>query len=282
MNIEIKNIKYKYDNYTKVEKFALDDCSFNVEEKDFLAIIGETGSGKSTLALHLNGLLKANSGKILIDGKNIYDKDYDLNKLRFNVSLVFQYPEYQLFAETVLDDVIFGALNKGIEKNIAIEKGKKLLQSFGFTEEDFKKMPFMLSGGEKRKVAIAGILIMEPQVLILDEPEAGLDPKSKNELFLMLQKLNEEGKTIIFITHNIEDCLEYSKRTLIMKNGKAIACDKTYKIFNNDNLLKEANIVKPEQLMLVDELKSKGYVFDERIITKKDIVCEIIKQKNNI
>ena len=281
MKIEIRDLKYKYEDYGKESKYALNGISFDIFDNDFLAIVGETGSGKSTLSLHLNGLLKANSGMIYIDGKNIYEKDFDLNKLRYQVALVFQYPEYQLFAETVIDDVIFGALNKGIEKNIAIKKAKEILYSFGFTDSDFNKMPIMLSGGEKRKVAIAGILIMEPEVLILDEPEAGLDPISKKELFLLLKKLHEQGKTIIFITHNLEDSLEYASRVLIMKKGEVIACDETYKIFNNEEVLKNANIVKPEQLLLLDELKKKGYLFDDNIIKQQDIIKEIIKNKND-
>ena len=281
MNIEVKNIKYKYEDYSKENKYALNDCSFEVFDNDFLSIIGETGSGKSTLALHLNGLLKANSGDILIDGKSIYAKEYDLNKLRYNIALVFQYPEYQLFAETVIDDVIFGAINKGIKKDEAICKAKDILYSFGFIDSDFNKMPFMLSGGEKRKVAIAGILIMEPKVLILDEPEAGLDPISKKELFLLLKRLNEQGKTIIFITHNLEDSLEYAKRVLIMKKGEVIACDETYKIFNDEEVLKKASIVKPDQLLLVDELKNKGFHFGINTIKQDDIIREIINNKND-
>lgn len=279
MKIEVKNLKYKYDNYSKKAKNALNGCSFTVEENDFLSIIGETGSGKSTLALHLNGLLKANEGQILVDGKNIYDKDYDLNNLRFKVALVFQYPEYQLFAETIIEDVIFGAINKGMEKEEAIKEAKSLLYSFGFNDEDFYKIPFMFSGGEKRKIAIAGMLIMNPDVLILDEPEAGLDPVSKRDLFLLLKKLNEQGKTIIFITHNLEDCCEYAKRTIIMKEGKAIACDETYKVFSNESILKEANIIKPEQLLLVDELKTQGMNLSNKLIKQDDIIDEIIKNR---
>ena len=279
MRIEVKDLKYKYEDYSKDNKHALNGCSFVVEENDFLSIVGETGSGKSTLSLHLNGLLKAQSGDIVIDGKSIYDKDYDLNQLRYKVALVFQYPEYQLFAETVLEDVMFGAINKGVEKDLAVKKAKEILYSFGFTDAVFNKMPFMLSGGEKRKVAIAGILIMEPEVLILDEPEAGLDPMSKKELFLLLKRLNEQGKTIIFITHNLEDSCEYAKRVMIMKKGEALICDDTYKVFSNEEVLKKANIVKPEQLLLVDELKKKGFNFDDNIIKQEDIIKAILKNK---
>ena len=279
MKIEVKNLKYKYEDYSENSVYALNGCNFDVKENDFLSIVGETGSGKSTLALHLNGLLKATSGDILVDGKSIYDKDYDLNQLRYKVALVFQYPEYQLFAETVIDDVIFGALNKGIKKEVAIDKAKEILYLFGFDDTVFNKMPFMLSGGEKRKVAIAGILIMEPEVLILDEPEAGLDPLSKNELFVLLKKLNEQGKTIIFVNHNLEDSIEYAKRVLIMKKGEVVACDETYKIFSNESILKTANIIKPDQLILVDELKKKGYSFDDKAISQDNIIQEIIKNR---
>lgn len=279
MNIKVDNIKYIYDKLIVGYEAAIDGVSFEIKDNEFISIVGETGSGKSTLVQHLNGLLKANSGSIFVDGKNIYDIDYDLNKLRFQVGLVFQYPEHQLFAETVIDDVIFGAINKGINREEAIEKAKKLLLSLGINEDLFNKMPFLLSGGEKRKVAIAGVLIIEPKVLILDEPEAGLDPVSKKELFDLLVDLHKKGSTIIIITHNMEDAIEYTDRMIVLKKGKIIFDTTPNELFNNEELLKEVNLIKPDQIVLKDYVQSKYNNYDRNRIKQDEIVDEIVRIK---
>ena len=281
MNIKIDNIKYIYDELISEYNAALDGISFEIKENEFISIVGETGSGKSTLVQHLNGLLKASSGSIYVDGKNIYDKNYDLNNLRYDVGLVMQYPEYQLFAETVIEDVIFGAINKGINKDEAKKKKKNILFSLGIKEELFNKMPFLLSGGEKRKVAIAGILIMEPKVLILDEPEAGLDPMSKNELFDLLNQLHNKGTTIIIITHNMEDAIEYTDRMLVLNKGKLIADKKPEEVFNDDKLLQQVNIIKPDQVIFKDYVKLKYNNYDTYKIKQKQIIDEIVRIKND-
>lgn len=281
MNIKLENINYKYNEFEDKNVFNLKNISFDIEDNDYVAIIGETGSGKSTLVQHLNGLIKATSGAIYIDGKNIYDDKYDLNKLRQKVGLVFQYPEYQFFAETVIEDVSFGAKNMGYSNEEAIQMAKTTLNMVGIKDELFDKLPFMLSGGEKRKVAIAGVLVMDPEVVIMDEPQAGLDPISKYELFEMIDKLYKKGKTIIIVTHNMEDVIEYSKKVVIMRQGELLAVDSPVNIFNNDKLLLEAHILKPEQVILSQKLnkKYKNYNLDK--IKTKDIIDEILRVVNN-
>ncbi len=278
MHIEVKNINYIYDKMSKEKKYALRDVSFDIFDNDYIAIIGETGSGKSTLVQHLNGLLKADSGDIKVDGVSIYSKNYDLNSLRFKVGLVFQYPEYQFFSETVISDVSFGALNMGYSEEEAKEMSKNILRTVGISDEYFDKFPFMLSGGEKRKVAIAGVLVMNPEVIILDEPQAGLDPVSKSELFKVLYDLHKKGKTIIMITHNMEDVIEYADKVIVMKNSKVLKVDKTASVFNDDKLLSEANIIKPEQVELMNKLNEKFKNIDIKKIKQKEIVEEIVNK----
>lgn len=281
MNIKLENINYKYNEFEDKNVFNLKNISFDIEDNDYVAIIGETGSGKSTLVQLLNGLIKATSGAIYIDGKNIYDDKYDLNKLRQKVGLVFQYPEYQFFAETVIEDVSFGAKNMGYSNEKAIQMAKTTLNMVGIKDELFDKLPFMLSGGEKRKVAIAGVLVMDPEVVIMDEPQAGLDPISKYELFEMIDKLYKKGKTIIIVTHNMEDVIEYSKKVVIMRQGELLAVDSPVNIFHNEKLLFDAHILKPEQVILSQKLnkKYKNYNLDK--IKTKDIIDEILRVVNN-
>ena len=279
MKIEVKNISYKYDKYDKSKNYDIKNISIDIFDNDYLAIIGESGSGKSTFVQHLNGLIKSDVGDILIDGESIYSKNYDLQKLKFKIGLVFQYPEYQFFEETVIADVSFGAINMGINKIDAITKSKEVLKLMGVSEECFNKFPFVLSGGEKRKVAIAGILVMNPDILILDEPQAGLDPESKIELFNILSKLHKKGKTIILITHNMEDVVENAKRVAVFKSGELIKTDTVLNIFNDKNLLEYANIILPEQIDLIKKLKQKYNKFDENKIKEIEIIEEI---KNNI
>lgn len=281
MNIKLENVNYKYNEFEDKNVFKLKNISFDIEDNDYVSIIGETGSGKSTLVQHLNGLIKATSGAIYIDGKNIYDDKYDLNKLRQKVGLVFQYPEYQFFAETVIEDVAFGAKNMGFSNEKSKEMAKTTLNMLGIKDELFDKLPFMLSGGEKRKVAIAGVLVMDPEVVIMDEPQAGLDPISKYELFEMINELYKKGKTIIIVTHNMEDVIEYSKKVVILKNGELLAVDTPVNIFNNDKLLSEANILKPEQVLLSKELNNKYKNYDYNKIKMNEIIDEILKVVNN-
>lgn len=273
---KIDKISYSYDVIDKSKK-ALSDVSFSVEKGEFVAIVGKTGSGKSTLVSLLNGLNKATEGTIYFNDKNIYDKDFDLHGLRFKCGVVFQYPEYQLFSETVMEDICFGAIKKGMSKKEAEDKAKivmEMLHIYDLKDET----PFVLSGGEKRKVAFAGVLVTEPEVLILDEPEAGLDTVSKGELFKFLTYLNKEKNvTIIFVTHNLDDAVEYANRVIVLNEGKLIADASPYKVFSDDSVIKTCNLSKPHGVVIAEKLKSKGIDIDTDKIRFDDIVSYMSK-----
>ena len=275
MNIEVKNVFYKYNKFDKDSDYDIKDISIDIFDNDYLAVVGETGSGKSTFVQHLNGLIKADLGDILVDGVSIYSKSFDMQNLKFRVGLVFQYPEYQFFSETVIDDVAFGAINMGFSKEEANSKARDALKIMGMGKEYFHKFPFSLSGGEKRKVAIAGILIMNPEVLILDEPQAALDPISKKELFNTLNRLHSMGKTIIIITHNMEDVIENAKRVAAFKNGRIITVDYVNNFFINNESFDNMNLEKPEQVLFVEKLKQKYENIDLYKLKELEIIDEI-------
>lgn len=249
MKIEVKNLFYKYDgnNY-----FSLDDINTIINEKEFIAIIGQTGSGKSTFIQNLNALIIPSKGEVHIDDFVIKNKGKikNIKELRKKIGIVFQFPEYQLFEENIEKDILFGPKNFNIKcddfKNLAIN----MLDLVGLNESFLDKSPFELSGGEKRKVAIAGILAFNPDVLILDEPTAGLDPKSANEMMDLFKKLNEQGKTIILVTHQMNHVLQYASRVLAFKDAKLLADDKPLNLFSNTNLIKELNLDVPDVVKL--------------------------------
>lgn len=260
--LEVKNLKYNYDKYEKISKFVLDDISFSIEKKDFVAIIGKSGSGKSTLISHLNGLYKATSGDIIYNGESIYKKDFDFTGLRFKVGVVFQYPEYQLFSETVIDDVAFGALKKGLSKEDAYKKSEEILKLLEI-EHLKNESPFNLSGGEKRKVAFAGIFVMEPEIIIFDEPDAGLDTISKTNFYNLVKLLNrDKDTTIIFITHNLDDVIEYANKVIVLNEGKILKVGKPYEVLSNEEVMKSADLEMPYAVDIFNALKAKGYELD--------------------
>lgn len=270
--LEVKNLKYRYDKYEESSKYAIDDISFNVEEKDFVALIGRSGSGKSTLISHLNGLYKADSGDILFKGKSIYSSDLDLTDLRFKVGLVFQYPEYQLFSETVIEDVAFGAIKKGLSKEEAYKKSLEVLKTFDI-EYLKDESPFNLSGGEKRKVAFAGVFVMEPEVIILDEPDAGLDTISKSNFYNLVKNLNDKfGTTVIFITHNLDDVIEYANKVIVLNEGKLLSMGRPYEIFSNETLMKISDLETPYAISIYNKLVSKGYNVDNNKLKFDDLL----------
>ena len=261
--LEVKNIKYKYNKFDESSKFALDDVSFSIDEKDFVAIIGESGSGKSTLISHLNGLYKADSGEILFKGVNIYSKDFNLTDLRFKCGIVFQYPEYQLFSETVIEDVAFGAIKKGLTKEEAYHKSLEVLKLLGI-EHLKDEAPFNLSGGEKRKVAFAGVFVMDPDILIFDEPDAGLDPVSKIQFYELIKSLNKKfGTTIIYITHNLDDVVEYANKVIVLNEGKIVKDGRPYEILTDKEVMNKANLEMPYAVNIYYEVNKYGYEIDK-------------------
>lgn len=257
--ITLKNISYQYKKQgSGTEKYAIKDISLSIEPGEFVAIVGRTGSGKSTLIQHLNGLLQPESGQYFFNGENIWEKKYDLKKLRQKVALCFQYPEYQLFEENVLKDITFGPRNLGFDKKECEEKARHAMQIVGLSKEFEKVSPFSLSGGQKRRVALAGILAMEPEYLILDEPVAGMDAPGKKILFDLLHHLNKErGITIVLVSHNMDDVANHADRVLVMEDGQLKIDGKTEKVFARKDELTEMGLGVPQAVEFYLDLKAK-------------------------
>ncbi len=263
MSIILDHISYVYGGDTPLEVRALDDVCLQIPDGQFLGIIGHTGSGKSTLVQHMNGLLKATSGHIYFNGGDIYDKDFSMKKLRSKVGLVFQYPEYQLFEIDVLSDVCFGPKNLGLSRKEAELKAAGALRKVGLPMELYYQSPFELSGGQKRRVAIAGVLAMEPEVLILDEPTAGLDPKGRDEILHQIKQLQTEtGMTILLVSHSMEDVAEYVDRIVVMNRGRVLYDDVPKKVFSHYKELEAIGLAAPQVTYILHELKSRGFDVD--------------------
>ena len=277
MSIEIKKLNYTYMKGTPFEKKALDDVSIEIGDGEFIGLIGHTGSGKSTLIQHINGLLKPESGEIFIDGQNIYSSNVKLSDVRKKVGLIFQYPEYQLFEETVEKDIAYGPKNLGLSSDEVIKRIKRAMELVELSYEKFKDLsPFELSGGEKRRVSIAGIVAMEPKILILDEPTAGLDPNARSSILNNIKKLHLEYKnTSILVSHNIDDIADFSDRVLVMENGRNILFDTPVNVFKNIEMLKDIGLDVPQVLILARQLKKNNFKLDENIYKIKDIVDAI-------
>ncbi len=275
-SIELKNVSYSYDP-DHPEDTTIEDISFKVEQGEIVGLIGQTGSGKSTLIQHLNGLLKATKGDILYGGKSIYTQGYKLQTLRFEVGLVFQYPEYQLFETTVLADVCYGPKNQGLSEEDARERAREALGLVGVGEKLYEKSPFDLSGGQKRRVAIAGVLAMHPQVLILDEPAAGLDPEGREEFLEQIRHIHDRtGMTVILVSHSMEDVARFVDRLLVMNKGKLIMDGTPKEIFSRTEQMNEIGLFVPQVTFLMQELKKNGLpVGDETVITVKEAVEKI-------
>lgn len=277
--LEVKNLKYRYDKYDESSKYALDDISFNIEKKDFVALIGRSGSGKSTLISHLNGLYKADSGSICFNGDNIYSKNYNLTNLRYKCGIVFQYPDYQLFSETVIEDVSFGAIKKGLSKEEAYNRSLEVLKMLNIDHLK-DESPFNLSGGEKRKVAFAGVFVMEPEILMFDEPDAGLDSISKRHFYELIKSLNDKyGTTIIFITHNLDDVIEYANKVLVLNKGKLVSSGTPFEVFSDEQLMNECNLDIPYAISIYKELNNRGYKVDKNKLKFTELVDEMSKLK---
>lgn len=278
MSIVIENLSYVYSPKTPFEHKALDNISLTVEDGDFLGIIGATGSGKSTFIQHLNGLIKLTSGKITVDGIELHNKP-DLKKLRAEVGMVFQYPEYQLFDETVEKDVSFGPKNLGLKKDEIAERVKEAVETVGLDYEQFKeRSPFELSGGQKRRVAIAGVIAMRPQILVLDEPTAGLDPVGRIEMFDLIAKLKETTvKTIIMVSHNMDEISEVANKIAVLEHGKLCFHGTPKELFKHAEELEEIGLDNPTAIKLKNELKARGVELSDDIVTANDFVEAVVK-----
>ena len=276
MSLEVRNLNYVYGLGTPMEKKALTDISFSIPKGQFLGIIGHTGSGKSTLIQHLNGLIRATSGEIIYDGRNIYEKDYPMKELRQKVGLVFQYPEYQLFEETVMKDVCFGPLNQGLSKEECEKRAAEALLMTGISEKYWKKSPFALSGGQKRRVAIAGVLAMQPDYLILDEPTAGLDPRGRDDILGQIRELHEKsGLGVVLVSHSMDDIAEYVERVIVIDSGKLKQDGTPREVFRHYKELEEYGLSAPQITYIMHSLRDKGIMVDTEI-TRVDEACEEI------
>lgn len=277
MSIIVNHLSYLYNPGTPMESVALDDVSFKINDGEFIGLIGHTGSGKSTLVQQLNGILKPTSGGVFVDGADISDDDYDKKKLRSNVGLVFQYPEHQLFEENVFKDVCFGPKNMGLTQKETELRAYEALKLVGLEDEYFYQSPFDLSGGQKRRVAIAGVLAMKPQVLILDEPTAGLDPKGRDELLDRLAEIRSaNGCTIILVSHSMEDVARFADRIIVMDKGKIAFDDTPLNVFRHGNELKKMGLGVPQITETMYALREAGFNVSTDVITVEEAVKEIL------
>lgn len=284
MSIKIENLTHIYMPKTPFEKVALDNVSLEIKNGEFVALIGHTGSGKSTLIQHFNGLLEATSGKIIVDGVDITDKKAKLTDIRKKVGLVFQYPEYQLFEETIAKDIEFGPRNLGLPEEEIQSRVIKSMEMVGLDYETYKgKSPFDLSGGQKRRVAIAGVIAMQPTTLILDEPTAGLDPKGRDDILAQIRKLHKDYKmTIIIVSHSMEDVAKIAQRIIVMNDGKVELQGTPAEVFKEVETLEKIGLGVPQVTYLIRELRKKGFNISDSVFTideaKKELLS-ILKAK---
>ena len=283
MSIVLEHVSYTYSPETAYEIHALKDVNLEIPDGQFIGLIGHTGSGKSTLVQHLNGLVRATAGHIYFNGEDIYAKDYDMRRLRGKVGLVFQYPEHQLFEVDVLSDVCFGPKNQGLSPEEAKERAREALRMVGISEEYEKQSPFELSGGQKRRVAIAGVLAMEPDVLILDEPTAGLDPKGRDEILDEISSLHKErGITVILVSHSMEDVAKYVERIIVMNQGEVLHDGAPREVFRHYKELESVGLAAPQVTYIVHTLKDKGFGVDGDATTieeAKETILEAFRKK---
>ena len=278
MSIILDHVNYIYGEDTEMAVKALNDICLVIPDGQFIGVIGHTGSGKSTLMQHLNGLIKATGGSIYFNGEDIYDDGYNLKNLRSKVGLVFQYPEHQLFEMDVFSDVCFGPKNLGLEKKEVELRAFDALRKVGLPEELFYQSPFELSGGQKRRVAIAGVLAMKPDVLILDEPTAGLDPKGRDEILSQIKKLQtESGMTIILVSHSMEDVAEYVDRIIVMNKGSVMYDDEPKKVFAHYKELEEIGLAAPQVTYIMHALREKGFDVDADATTIDEAAADIVR-----
>ena len=281
MSLILDHVSHVYEADTAMSFYALKDISLKIDDGEFIGLIGHTGSGKSTLIQHLNGLLKPTSGNIYYNGQDINDDDYNLKKLRSEIGLVFQYPEHQLFEENVFLDVCFGPKNLGLTKKEYELTAYQALEMVGIEHDYFYQSPFDLSGGQKRRVAIAGVLAMNPKVMILDEPTAGLDPKGRDDILNMIKNLQKEkGITIILVSHNMDDVANYVDRIIAMNKGSIYLDGTPKEVFAHYKELEEIGLSAPQVTYIVKELKAKGLAVDDTATTIEEAKETILKALN--
>lgn len=278
MSMKLENVSFTYSPNTAYEIHALKNINLEIREGEFIGLIGHTGSGKSTLVQHMNGLMKATSGTIYYNGESIYTEGYSMKNLRGKVGLVFQYPEHQLFEADVLTDVSFGPKNQGLPKEEVEARAKKALQMVGLKEKHYNRSPFELSGGQKRRVAIAGVLAMEPDVLILDEPTAGLDPKGRDEILDQLKRIHEErGITIILVSHSMEDVAKYVGRIIVMNQGEMMYDGTPKEVFSHYKELEKVGLAAPQVTYIMNALAEKGFKVSVDATTIAEATEEIFR-----
>ena len=278
MELKTEDLVYEYDAGTRYAKRALDGINITIRENEFIGLIGHTGSGKSTLIQHLNGLLKATSGRVLWNGRDIYSQGFDRREFRGHVGLVFQYPEYQLFETTVLKDVCYGPKNLGLSDEEAEARAKEALEMTGISERYYEASPFDLSGGQKRRVAIAGVLAMRPEVLILDEPTAGLDPGGRDEILGSVSGIQKEtGSTVILVSHSMDDVAEYVNRIIVIDKGHIAFDDLPVNVFSHVEELEQMGLSAPQITYVMHALQKEGFNVNTGILTVKEAVEEIIR-----
>ncbi|MGL4452882.1 MAG: energy-coupling factor transporter ATPase [Sarcina sp.] len=287
MSIKIENLKHIYMPKSPFEKVALNDINLEIKDEEFVALIGHTGSGKSTLIQHLNGLLQATEGTIIVDDVDLGDKKTKLTDIRKKVGLVFQYPEYQLFEETIEKDIEFGPRNMGLSDDVITERVKRSMEMVGLDYETYRNQsPFDLSGGQKRRVAIAGVIAMEPKILILDEPTAGLDPKGRDDILAQIKILHEEYKmTIILVSHSMEDVAKIATRVIVMNKGQVALDGTVSEVFKEIDTLEKIGLGVPQVTYLIRELRRKGFSISDDIFTieeAKKALLTILKNREGL
>ena len=271
MAIQVEDLCYTYGEGTALERQALKHVSFEIQDGEFVGLIGHTGSGKSTLIQHLNGLIKPTSGDIKYQGVSIYSQGYKLMDLRSKVGLVFQYPEYQLFEADIFTDVCFGPKNLGLPQEEVEKRARHALKLVGMDEKFYKQSPFELSGGQKRRVAIAGVLAMRPEMMILDEPTAGLDPQGRDEILGQIERLNREhGLTILVVSHSMEDMARYVDRIMVMNDGVKMFDDTPKEVFRHYKELEAIGLAAPQITYVVQGLRERGIPIDDTITTVEE------------
>ena len=282
MSIILDKVNHSYSAGTAYHVQALKDINLKIEDGEFIGIIGHTGSGKSTLIQHMNGLVKATSGGIYFNGQDIYDEDFNMKELRSKVGLVFQYPEHQLFETTIFEDVCFGPKNLGLDKSTVELRAYEALKSVNFPDELFYQPPFDLSGGQKRRVAIAGVLAMKPEMLILDEPTAGLDPAGRDEILGMISQMHKElGITIVLVSHSMEDVAKYVDRLIVMNQGAVMYDGAPKDVFRQYEALEEVGLAAPQVTYLMHELRKKGLAVDVDATTVEEAKRSILSALND-